>query len=440
VATLDPGTAELVEPSAGIDELGNVVAAWASAAPRIDSVIWATTRSVQDGRWARPARISAAGATRGPWLVVDGAGNATAVWVRTERETLTFVEHLESAYRPVGAAWKPPVELARSRSSGLYPSLVASTGGTVLLTWWQADDDYTGLGTIRASVSERGAWRPTVTLATGVNSSGGAAIGEGGVAAVGWSATEHGNSIDYAAVSHTGGASWGPAAMLSFEDGQAGPPQLAVDGPGDVTAVWRTNVDVETSRLPAGSDTWERPVALSDPTPYGGGPLIVGNVEGATAVLWDEYGAVRRVFARTRGAEMRGWEPAVEISGDIDTYGGTMEFEMDGVGDVIATWTGLRADRYPGPVFAATLDAAAPVLESLRAPRVGRIKKVLRLSAAFRDISTTAVRWQLGDGTSASGRAIGHAYRRPGSYLLTVTAADAARHTTVVTRRVRITR
>jgi PKD repeat protein len=103
-------------------------------------------------------------------------------------------------------------------------------------------------------------------------------------------------------------------------------------------------------------------------------------------------------------------------------------------------WTELRPDRWYGGVASATVDTAAPRLATLRVPASGRVGKKVAFSASFRDISATSIQWRFGDGRSATGTRVVHAYRRPGRYVVMVTATDSARREASSTRSIRITR
>ena len=430
--TLDPGTAELVEPAVALDSAGNSVAVWASASPRIDSVVWTATRSAQDGRWGRPVALSQRGATKGPWVVVDAAGNATAAWIRYDADA--YEDRLETRFRPAGGAWAAVNAIARTKAFTMSARLAGNGGGSTLAAWYGADPANNGPYSVGAVQGSRGAWGVPVTLASRVIYGLGAALGEDGTAAVGWNTTDHGNSITKVAVRRSGAPAWGSPANVSFEDGQAGPPELAVDDQGTVAAVWGTDPDLEGSCLPIGSAAWERPVSLSEPG-YGGGEVVASAKGGFLLVYARGSGGLK---ARTRPAGASVWSAPVTIA--TGQRGSRTVAALDDAGDALAVWTGLTADGYSGSVYLATRDAAAPALVSLRAPSSGRIGAKLRFSASFRDISATTIIWQFGDGTRATGATAAHTYRRPGSYVVTVTATDSAQRTTVVTRRVRVTR
>jgi PKD domain len=198
-------------------------------------------------------------------------------------------------------------------------------------------------------------------------------------------------------------------------------------------------VDVESSTLPAGSDIWPRPVVVSGPSESAGQVTLAVNAAGDSVAVWSMAGFFGAVVAAIRPGGAETWSPPVVLSGDDDVVRSD-GVALDAAGNSVVVWTELRPDRWYGGVGSATLDATAPRLATLRVPAKGRVGKKLAFSASFRDISATSIQWRFGDGRSTKGTRVVHAYPRPGRYVVTVTAADAAGRETRWTRSVRITR
>lgn len=440
---------ELYVPAAvAVDAQGNADVVWVGEQGAQRTVQASRYSSVSD-RWSSPVAISGP-AVRGdrPGLVLDAGGSATASW-------LSYGDHgergLHTAYRPAGQAWRAPVRVVRAQAETFIMAfdLAAGGDGTTLLTWSLVSGYWAEpVGTkpnpvsIHAALGRDGVWQAPTTLATARDGDGQpvAAVGATGLAAVGWRATEHGNGIVRVSMRRVGAPAWGPEAKLSFEDGQAEPPQLGIDGHGNVTAIWKvTQVDVESSTLPAGSDVWPRPIVVSGPSESAGRITLAVNARGDSVAVWNTFGFFEAVVAAIRPAGAGTWSPPVVVSGDGDVVR-SEGVAIDAAGNSVVVWTELRPDRWYGGVRSATLDAAAPGLATLRVPVKGRVGKKLAFSASFRDISATSIQWRFGDGRSTKGTQVVHAYRRPGRYTVTVTATDAARRVTRSTRSVRITR
>lgn len=77
---------------------------------------------------------------------------------------------------------------------------------------------------------------------------------------------------------------------------------------------------------------------------------------------------------------------------------------------------------------AAAFDAGGPNLVSASVPAQGTAGQPIAMSATFADlwsgISAGQPSWSLGDGGSATGASVTHAYAAPGTYQVTVTASD----------------
>jgi chitodextrinase len=82
-------------------------------------------------------------------------------------------------------------------------------------------------------------------------------------------------------------------------------------------------------------------------------------------------------------------------------------------------------------VRAAGYDGAGPRLSNLAVPASGVAGQQLPFSVAATDVwSTFSVDWAFGDGATASGPALQHAYRHKGQYTVTATGRDALGNTT----------
>jgi hypothetical protein len=247
---------ELYVPVAvAVDAHGDADVVWVGEGPGAMRSVQASRYSTVSDRWSSPVAMSRFALAAGgrPGLVVDAGGSATASWV-------SYGDHgdtrLLTAYRPAGQAWRAPVEVVRVPAEMFFThfDLAAGGDGTTLLTWSM----YRGywaepVGTkpspvsIHAARGRDGTWQAPTTLATVREGDGqpAAAVGASGLAAVGWVGTEHGNAIVRVSKRQVGAPAWTPEGRISFEDGQAEPPKLGIDGRGNVTAIWKvTRVDV----------------------------------------------------------------------------------------------------------------------------------------------------------------------------------------------------
>jgi PKD domain len=429
-AVLGLGSEGGTRPGLAIDDDGDAVVAWRSSGPAVQSTVLAALRSATSGDWGAGVRLSNEGVTHEPVVRADEDGNTIAMWVRPDAERRN---HLETAYRRAGSFWQPPIEVASGRwLFGL--DLEVGPGGRALLSW--VDEDAGNV--VRAAFGRAGRWETPVELARDVAYlDTAAAIGGGGRAAVAWTRVEHGNSLVQVAVLLASESSW-RVANLSFEDGQAGSPELAIDGSDNITAAWATNVDFEASFLAAGAETWRRPVAISPPKNAAAELTLAVNRGGDAVALWNSFVHGGEIVATRRPAGSLAWQaPATIGAGTRRLRNG---LGLDGAGNAVVVWTHLRDDGFADAARAAAFDAAPPVLEIERAWG-GHVGEPLLFRARAFDVWAGLAglpRWSFGDGGSATGTSVRHLYRMPGEYTVTVEAADALGHVARMQAGVRI--
>ena len=97
------------------------------------------TPGLADPAWLLPLDLSrAGGSAEAPAVAVDAAGDALAVWQRLNG-TNTIIE---SAFRPAGAEWQPPLDLSLIGHNASKPQLVTDSAGSVAI-WRRYDgSDY----------------------------------------------------------------------------------------------------------------------------------------------------------------------------------------------------------------------------------------------------------------------------------------------------------
>jgi hypothetical protein len=407
---MDPGGAvspaqDMTEANVAIDTRGNALAIWArregSNASDAHSVVLASYRAAGADRWQAPKKLGTSdyGADQ-PMVAFDGAGNATVAWSHEDElesstrsaATGAWTKPLvvapqnddryrqagalgvdyrgdavlawrgsegayEISYRPApGSRWDPP---SRPLPVSWFPSLAVASDGSIILAGF--DDD----NVLKVVTGFRGRWQEPVSLGASTDPWFGAAvaIAPGGDTLVAWTTTEHGNDIVYASARIRG--AWEERRRLSFIDGQAEKPEVAIDGRGDMLAVWRAETDEESSYRPAGGD-WQWPVAISPQVFLPFWPHLVMNEAGQAAATWGwsedvsiaktNWPAAAAYFTPTGG-----WAPAERL--ETDTFGPTREVAIDPAGDAVAIWG--RDEGRGGSLQSAALDAGGPYLHAV---------------------------------------------------------------------------
>lgn len=335
-------------PLVSFDTRGEATAVWSH-----DDDLESSTRSAATGAWTKPLAVAPANEARyrhADALGVNDRGDAVLAWHGSE-------SGYEVSYRPApGSRWDPP---SRPLSVSWLPSLAVASDGSMILAGF--DDD----NVLTVVTGLRGRWQEPVSLGRSPDPWFGAAvaIAAGGEALVAWTTTEHGNDIVYASARIRG--TWEERQRLSFIDGQAEKPEVAIDGRGDMLAIWRAETDEESSYRPAGGD-WQRPVAISPQVFLPSWPHLVMNEAGQAAAIWgwNEEVSVSRTNWPVAAAYFTpgaGWSPAERL--ETDTFGATHEVAIDPAGDAVAIW-GRDEGQRGGTIQSAALDAGGPYLHA----------------------------------------------------------------------------
>ena len=435
----------------------------------------------QGGAWARLAPCGSS-----PQVALDASGRALAVWLGNCEGRPT----LEASVRAAGlnARWEEPVVLSTPGKIAQSPQLSMNPRGDAVVSWEEWDDWGRQFVVVQASFrsGDTGEWKPAVQL-----SSTGAvawqltnAINAAGDAAVAYTRSDPSGHVAWSAfrpragswqaaeqLSQTGSNGWYPAIALDghgnaiavwLEDeksvssfrsresgawepatsfpGTAAETALAVDPEDNALAVWPGVNGVLTSSRAAGPDgRWTDSLPVSQNAAGIAAVDVAFDVAGDALVFWASYpspAASGSINISRRPAGMALWEQPVTLEVTRGAMGSS-QYGVDARGNAVAVW---EEEVWPAAVLAAVFDAAAPALRGLSVPSKGKVRRPVAVSVSFHDVSRVELCWRFGDGGSATGSRARHAYSRPGSYRVRVTATDAAGHTATVSKRIRITR
>lgn len=409
-------------PQVGIDASGSVVALWrylSGGSYRVQ----ASTRPA-GGSWSGAQDLSTASTAvfQSPQLAVNAAGDAAAVWSRGAGGV--FVTQV--ATRPAGGAWSAPQDLSPPGQDTGDADVALDPAGDAMAVWYEGPGaNYVIKAAYRPA---GGAWSASQSISAPLQSAfeSRVALDASGNAVAVWERSNGSNSIVQAAPRPAGGA-WSVPQDLSAAGQSAAEPQVAVDPVGNAVAVWKrydgANYITQASSRPAGG-TWGVPQNLSVSGEHTYNPQIAVDPNGnAFAVWWRGPGPSPKAQKAIR-APAGGWSAPSDLSapGQIGTHPAVA---ADPNGNAVAVWQ--RFDGANQIVQAAGYDAAGPKLNSLAVPASGSAGAPLGFSVSPLDVwsPVTDVSWILGDGQSASGAAVTHAYSAAGSYAVQVTATDA---------------
>jgi hypothetical protein len=297
---------------------------------------------VAEAGWLPPVDISEPSElARSPHVVLDSGGNATAVWDRWNGVDTV----VESAYRPAGKPWGPPVDLSEPPLEGEVtpgahdaqsPQIAVDGQGDVTVIWERYAGDKILLQSVERPVE--GDWTAPVTIGEanlGPDPEPWIAVDVSGDAVAVWKRSEVIQSAF-----RPGGGEWEAPSPISA--GESFVPQVAMNAAGDATAVWMhfdgsDNV-VESAYRPGGGE-WEAPTLVSQPGEWAGNPHVALDAVGNTLVAWrggsggEEY--VRAAYRPVGDS----WEPPTNASAKGEQVQGIRD-AVDPDGNAIVAWAG----------------------------------------------------------------------------------------------------
>ncbi|MEA2450961.1 MAG: hypothetical protein QOG63_2893 [Thermoleophilaceae bacterium] len=243
-------------------------------------------------------------------------------------------------------------------------------------------------------------------------------------------------------------------------------------------------------RRPAGSGTWQGDSDLDtvtsslsvSPRPAVGAPTVTFTSSGAVVAAWTKGATARIVRSRSAPGVTGAWDATQDIPGSSDVRtdafpelaslagGGTMlAFEGaslkaatrpsggpfgsattvlagaspdlalagDGQGDAVAAV--IRSDPDAGHTRVASLiyDGSPPEVHDVSVPAGGAAGQSLAMNASAADAFSpvAGIAWSFGDGATATGTQVSHAYSTGGSFSAAVAATDAVGNTSAPTAR-----
>jgi hypothetical protein len=434
------GGATAAAPLVGIDAAGDALVAWRSLANGEESVE-ESSRTGLSGSWSAPVVIKELGmeelAPPDPDLAVAPDGAATIVWQRQH--------DVDAASRPAKGGFESPETVSEAAAQDEGPRVALDAGGDATAVFeLEAGERVIASSTRLAG----GKWSSPATISEPLNVNvPSVAVNARGDAVAVWEAffEEIGAGTDeehiQVATRAPGASAWGAPVTLTKTEagrGEPGNQEVAIDGEGDAVAIWGrmhgANAEtIEVSQDHALGSGWSAPVAVSGPGKMEEAPQIAVNEVGQATIVWarQEASGTAIVEASSGSASAVAWQPARTVS--ASTPGSEAKepnVAMDAEGDAAAVWAGLDGGFYIAE--AAGFDAAGPAIGALSIPSTGSVGQALSFSLSATDVWSAlgATTWSFGDGQSASGASVTHAYANAGTYTVAVTSTDVLGNTT----------
>ncbi|QBX54465.1 PKD domain-containing protein [Nocardioides seonyuensis] len=417
-----------------VDGSGNAVAVW-ERSNGTHTIIQTATRTA--GAWSGSTDVSTAGQNAYlPQVAVDPAGNATVMWYRSNGAHTV----IQAATRPVGGVWPAPTDVSVAGQNAYGPRLVIDSAGTVTAVWRRNNGVH---NVIQSAVRPAGgSWSAPADLSAAGQSANTprlAVDGQGGVTVVWY--RWNGSHYLVQAVSRPAGGTWSSPTDLTALGGSAWDPEVAVDTAGNATAVWYrsdgTDYIMQAASRPAGG-TWSVPTNLSAPGEDAREPRVVVDSAGNATAVWYRSDGTHTVVQSASRPAGGAWSAPTDLSAPGQDARDP-QVVIDSAGNATTVW--YRSDGTHSVIQARGLDVAGPVLTSFTTPTNAKTSHVENLSVSSYDVwsPVDSTAWSFGDGTTASGSAVTHAWMAAGTYTVTVTLSDAAGNTTTASREVIVT-
>jgi PKD domain-containing protein/PASTA domain-containing protein len=413
-----------------VSPAGKAVAVW--ECPKGGNTVVQATTGRRGGSWSAPHDLSAPGHdAHVPQVALDRAGNALAVWMRSNGTDVI----VQAALQRATGAWLAPEAVSRPGFDVDRPDVALDARGNGVAVWQSSD----GFNSIvqAATRTAAGSWStPQPLWSGGYAERPQVGVDSAGEAVAVWSF--HSANVRVEAAVRRAGGGWAPAQTLSSPGADALQPWLAVNPRGDAIAAWRsfdgrTSVIQTTSRQRGGA--WSAVQDISPRSPDLGAPKIALDAAGNAVAVWRGLRSAHERIQVVRHPARGAWAaPRLISSGAAEAD--LPDVALDAAGNGAAIWQSGNGVSWT--VQAAGLDAAGPVLR----PRIaGRRIPQSRLTFSVSPFDVWSAlrgssRWSFGDGASANGRRVTHAYRRTGSFTVRVSQADAVGNASTTTRRI----
>jgi PKD repeat protein len=442
--TLGPAaaTTSVSNPDIGVDGAGNAVAVWTETNGAGAHVIMDARRAAGATSFAAPTTVpNAPTVLQGqdnPRLAVNRAGQAVLVvkgsfntdgFVRASLGTSTTAFASSREYDIVGNPTLFPPDVAINEAGDAVAIWRSNAGSTL-----RVDAGYrvhgAGFGPVEnvPAVATTGRNDPSV------------AIDALGNAVAVWN-EDPSTSGKVRAFARPPGAGVGWAQLNDLDAGQAPTanffPQVAFDASNAAVAAWAGAGELRDSVMAPGASMQfaQPPQTLAPATEAPFGLAFDSGVGGTAALVWSRGSdsAVRAAVRPSGGA----FGPIASFTDPTHT-GDHADVAVDPLGNAAAVWIDTNPADKTTRLVTNEYDATVPGLVAT-VPSSAVAGAVVPMSAdATDDWSAPAIAWDFGDGQSATGAAVSHAYKKGGTYTVTATATDAGGNSTTSTDTIRV--
>ncbi len=345
-------------PQVVVDGNGNAIAVWRQDVGTISN-LW-TNRYVPATGWGTPALLETMddGDALNPRLAINRAGTAVVVWEQDDGTTHT---DLYVRRYVVGTGWDTATKIGNPNGASAYGADIAiDRDGRIVVVWDQfpVAPPTTTRQSVYAQRYVPGSGWDTATLIetdeTGHTGTVRVTIDDAGVATAVWTIGNAGASAFYLWSNRfVPGQGWGTAERVDTSNSTySRNPEIAADPAGNVTVVWAelqgAYNNIRSNRYVAGTGWSANPVTLETEN-LGHAVLVKVAVSksGVAVAVWQQHdGAVNSVVANRFDGTAWGTFTRIETSNNASFY---PEVDIDDAGDALVVWSaqdGLEQNLY----------------------------------------------------------------------------------------------
>ncbi len=288
IETGDAGNAQ--RPQVAVDSSGNAIAVWDQFDGFRSNVY--SNRYVVGTGWGEAQLVETDDleVARYPQVAVDGSGNAIAVWVQTDFASSS----VWSNRYVVGMGWGE-AELIETQEVGFVegPQVAVDEAGNAIAVWYQEDGTHWDVWSNRYEVGI--GWGGAQLIET--EDAGNAdrprvAVDNSGNAIAVWSQSD-GTHWNICSNRYVAGTGWGEAQPIETDDDAAFLACVAVDKSGNATAVWvqhdGTRSNIHSNRYVVGTGWGEAQLIETQDVGSAEVPQVADDGSGNATVVWRQY-------------------------------------------------------------------------------------------------------------------------------------------------------
>ena len=283
-----------------------------------------------------PVNVSRGGVSgSAPRIASDGAGNIVAVWREVDGDTSS----IRAAFRPKGGSWSTAQRISSVGGATEGPKLAMDQAGNSVATWQSFSGGHNSV--VQAAVRPAdGNWSAAQDLSLpGEPAFNADVVLEAGRATAVWTVLHEWRPVVQSSNRTISGA-WSAAETISGPTGGAYLPVVAMDDQGDAVASWQWwdgAYKVVQAALRTADGHWAAPDELSAPGRMASAPRVAMDADGNALVGWVRSNGswqAAQIASRPAGGA---WGPPQNLS-ERGGNAGSIDIAMNRRGDAAVSW------------------------------------------------------------------------------------------------------